>query len=101
MKHGDETIDAQVFGDDYCGWTRRARALLVQLQIELQYVDIRASDSPTSKPELISDTGQRTQPWVFVRGKFVGGCQELFALAQSGELGRLLGRDDDDAQDSS
>lgn len=39
---------------------------------------------------LLSVTGQRTVPNVFIGGKHLGGCDDTFKAFESGELAKML-----------
>ena len=52
-------------------------------------LDTRA-DGQDIQDIMLSMTGARSVPRVFVKGKFVGGGDDTCALAQSGQLKALL-----------
>lgn len=56
------------------------------------YGDVLVSRDPEARREMEERSGRRTVPQIFIDGQPVGGFEELFALEQSGELDRLLGR---------
>jgi glutaredoxin 3 len=39
---------------------------------------------------MLARSGRRTVPQIFIGEKHVGGCDDLFALAENGELDRLI-----------
>jgi glutaredoxin 3 len=39
---------------------------------------------------MIARSGRRTVPQIFIGEQHVGGCDDVFALEESGELDRLL-----------
>lgn len=74
---------------DWCPFCRRAQALLRSkgvIEIEEIHVQLDAN----GRAELQSKTGGRTVPQIYVGGRHVGGCDELYALDQAGELDSLL-----------
>ena len=70
----------------YCG---RAKALLKQRGVE-QIEEIRVDLDPTQRDTMISLTGRRTVPQIFIGDMHVGGCDDLMALDQRGGLLPLL-----------
>jgi len=71
---------------------RKARKLLDGLGIAYQYLEYGSYFSLWKRRLALKMwTGWSTFPMVFVRGELVGGFQELKAMADSGELKRLLG----------
>ncbi len=70
---------------------RRARKLLDQLAIEHAYLEYGSYFSQWRRRNALKMwTGWPTFPMIFVRGVLVGGVDDLQALADSGELGKLL-----------
>jgi len=83
---GDSDHAAQVYGDDSCAWTGRVQALLEGNDIAYEYIDLRAPENGLLRDRLERETGHYTQPWVFVRGRFVGGFNALDEHARLGQL---------------
>ncbi len=55
----------------------------------LEFNEINVDDAPQFREEMIARSGRRTVPQIFIGEKHVGGCDDLFALEESGELNRL------------
>jgi glutaredoxin 3 len=72
----------------YCGYCRRAERLLQAKGVAYEEIDVTGDE--VARDELVARTRWRTVPVIFVRGKLVGGYDELAALNRSGELDRLL-----------
>jgi monothiol glutaredoxin len=71
---------------------RRARSALAAAQQPHHYLEYGSYFSQWQRRGALKMwTGWPTFPMVFVRGVLVGGCEELKALIDSGELKRLLG----------
>jgi glutaredoxin 3 len=49
------------------------------------------NDGPLIQMELLTKTGQKTVPNVFIRGQHIGGDSDLSEMFDSGSLERLLG----------
>jgi glutaredoxin 3 len=78
----------QVYSTNYCGYCVRAKALLSKLNIPFDDIDV--SDDPDKRDWLVSQSGQRTVPQIFIDGRAIGGFMELLALERAGGLRELL-----------
>jgi glutaredoxin 3 len=72
-----------------CPYCVRAKALLKQRGVE-QIDEIRVDLDPVQRDTMISLTGRRTVPQIFIGDMHVGGCDDLMALDQRGGLLPLL-----------
>ncbi len=94
-KLGDPNRPAQVYGSESCPWTGRSRALLEREGIDYQYIDLDSIEGMPLADRLGPETGHNTEPWIFVRGQFLGGYNALDELARLGQLeARCRGGDD-------
>jgi glutaredoxin 3 len=66
----------------------RAKHLLKQKGAAWTEIDV--SRDPAERQALVARTGMRTVPQIFINGKHVGGCDELYALDRAGGLDPLL-----------
>ncbi len=82
--------EVKVYVTDYCPYCTRAKGLLKRKGVPFTEVDV--SDDPEARAWLVSATGMRTVPQIFIDGKPVGGSDDLHALDRTGELDKLLGR---------
>ncbi|MBM3504093.1 MAG: glutaredoxin 3 [Alphaproteobacteria bacterium] len=72
-----------------CGFCARAKKLLDRKGVPYQEIDITFSDS--LREEMIGRAdGRSTVPQIFIDGKGVGGCDDLYALDGEGRLDPLL-----------
>ena len=71
-----------------CPYCVRAERLLLQKQIEIK--KIRVDLDPEQREAMIRRTGRRTVPQIFIGTTHIGGCDDLYALDQRGELDLLL-----------
>ncbi len=78
----------RVYFSNWCGYCARARRLLESRGIDLELLDVDMQ--PGAREEMVQLTGRRTVPQIFVGDRHIGGCEELFALEQSGELDEIL-----------
>lgn len=82
-----------VFSGDGCPYCRRAVAVLEEL--EVPHVEIKAT--PDQRVALQQLTGQSSIPNIWVKGTFVGGCNDgpeswmgLMKMVKSGKLQQML-----------
>lgn len=72
-----------------CPYCRAAERLLAQKGIgELERV--RVDLEPARRAEMLERSGRRTVPQIWIDGRHVGGCDELYALERAGSLDALL-----------
>ena len=57
---------------------------------KVRFTEIDVDDRPDLRSWLVSASGQRTVPQIFINGQPVGGFTDLAALDRRGELDRLL-----------
>jgi glutaredoxin 3 len=73
-----------------CPYCTRAKTLLRQRGVE-QLEEIRLDLMPADeRTALMKRTGRRSVPQIFIGDTYVGGCDELMALDQRGDLLPLL-----------
>jgi monothiol glutaredoxin len=72
-----------------CGFSRRTVAALQALDAPFAAVDVLGD--PRIRQELSALSDWPTIPQLFVAGEFVGGCDIVTELYESGELAEILG----------
>lgn len=83
---GDPAKPAQVFGRQSCPWTGRALALLERENSQFEFIDLDAPENRMLSTWLVAETKQNTNPYVFLRGRFIGGFNALDEIARLGQL---------------
>ena len=78
----------EMYASDWCGYCRRARALLEKKGVAFTEIDVDMI--PGARAEMVARGGGDTVPQVFIGGQAVGGCDELQALDAEGRLDPLL-----------
>ena len=73
-----------------CPYCVRAKALLKQRGVA-QIEEIRVDLDPAQRDHMVSLTGRRTVPQIFIGDTHVGGCDDLIELDHAGGLMPLLG----------
>jgi glutaredoxin 3 len=73
-----------------CPYCVRAKQLLKNRGVA-QIEEIRVDADPQAREQMMSLTGRRTVPQIFIGATHVGGCDDLMALDARGDLVPLLG----------
>ncbi|MCH7344361.1 glutaredoxin 3 [Pelomonas sp. CA6] len=79
----------KMYTTQVCPYCVRAKSLLKQRGVE-QIEEIRVDLDPEQRDAMITLTGRRTVPQIFIGETHVGGCDDLIALDQRGGLQTLL-----------
>lgn len=79
----------KMYTTQVCPYCIRAKALLKQRGVE-QIEEVRIDLDPAAREAMMSLTGRRTVPQIFIGATHVGGCDDLIALDQRGGLQPLL-----------
>lgn len=81
--------DVLIYTKSWCGFCKRAKALLEAKGAGFEEVDIEGE--PELRARMIERAGRMTVPQIFIGDRHVGGYDELRALELEGELDELLG----------
>lgn len=79
----------KMFTTAVCPYCIRAKQILKSKGVE-SIEEIRIDTDPAQREHMMSTTGRRTVPQIFIGGTHVGGCDDLIALDHRGELIPLL-----------
>ena len=91
---GNPDVAVQLFTKNSCPVCTRAKRLLESEGIEAEVVAIDEPVNAYLAPLLLRETEQGTVPYVYIRGEFIGGFDELDKLQRLGQLeARILRRD--------
>lgn len=90
---GDPEIPVQIYGRMSCPFTQRALRLLETRDIEHVYTELARPGGYALVPRLTRETGQRTVPYVYLRGRFVGGYDALDEIERLGQLDEMIKTD--------
>ena len=79
----------RMYTTQVCPYCLRAKSLLKARGVQV-IDEVRIDLDPAARDAMIELTGRRTVPQIFVGDTHVGGCDDLIALDQRGELLALL-----------
>ncbi len=88
MSASGTAADITVYRTGWCPYCERARQIL--LKKGLKFAEIDVEEDSAKRAEMIARSGRRTVPQIFIGERHIGGCDELTALAESGELDRII-----------
>jgi glutaredoxin 3 len=80
-----------MYSKDYCPFCDRARSFFENREIQFTEIDLTGKEDEIQK--IKNETGWRTVPIILIKDKLIGGYTDLKALAESGELDRILQAD--------
>ena len=81
--------NVEIYTSPTCGYCHAAKRLLAEKGASYSEVDVVRH--PDRRPEMTQRAnGRRTVPQIFIDGKHVGGCDDLYALDAAGKLDSLL-----------
>lgn len=83
---GDPTIKAQIYGKKSCPWSGRAITLLERHKVDFDFVDLEEPEHEAKLAPLALETKQNTVPYVYLRGKFIGGFNALSEIERLGQF---------------
>jgi glutaredoxin 3 len=79
----------EIYTKSTCGYCIRARRLLETKQVE--FIEYVIDGGGPMRMEMIQRAGGRTTvPQIFVDGRHIGGCDDLYALERDGKLNDLF-----------
>lgn len=79
----------EIYTTQWCPFCIRAKQLFDSNDIAYSETDVNSVAG--SRSEMIERSNRHTVPQIFIDGHHVGGCDDLFAAARSGELQAMLG----------
>ncbi|MEO7733700.1 MAG: glutaredoxin [Kofleriaceae bacterium] len=83
---GDPTIKAQIYGKRSCAWSGRAITLLERHKVDFDFIDLEEPEHEAKHTPLVLETKQNTVPYVYLRGRFIGGFNALSEIERLGQL---------------
>jgi len=79
----------ELYTTPICGFCHAAKRLLTQKGVSFSETNVMAQ--PAKKQEMMKRAnGRHTVPQIFIGGKHVGGCDDLYDLERAGKLDKML-----------
>lgn len=80
----------EIYTSPWCGYCHRAKRLLDKKGVE--YAEYDVTVEPGRRQEMMQRApASHTVPQIFIDGRSIGGCDELFELDFDGALDPMLG----------
>lgn len=77
-----------MYSKTFCPYCSRAKALLDSKGVAAEEYNIDGGGP--KRDEMMNRSGRMTVPQIFIDGRHVGGCDDLFALERAGKLDPML-----------
>jgi glutaredoxin 3 len=81
--------DVEIYSSPLCGFCYSAKKLLSKKGADFTEINV-LTDSARKKEMIKRAGGRHTVPQIFINGKHIGGCDDLYALEKQGGLDSLL-----------
>jgi glutaredoxin 3 len=79
----------EIYSSPLCGFCHAAKRLLTEKAQSFTEIDVHRD--PERRKEMMQRAqGRHTVPQIFIDGRHIGGCDELYALDRAGKLDPLL-----------
>lgn len=78
-----------IYTSSSCPYCLRAKALLKRKNAKFEEINIE-NDQQLREKMIQQADGRKTVPQIFINGIPIGGCDDLYALEQEGQLQKLL-----------
>jgi len=75
----------EIYTTPICAYCDRAKQLLRRHNLHFEEINV-ASNLEKREEMLKRSNGRQTVPQIFINGKHVGGCDDLYALDKAGRL---------------
>ncbi len=82
------TAAVTIYTTNWCPYCTRAKALLNSKNVAYTEIDVEAT--PGARDEMMTRSGRRSVPQIFIGDQHVGGCDDLHDAERSGNLDKLL-----------
>jgi len=79
----------EIYTRKYCSYCHFAKELLTRKGVAFHEIDV-TGDADIRRQMTERTQGNNTLPQIFIGAKHIGGCDELYALEDAGELDPLL-----------
>ena len=78
----------EMYSKTTCPYCARAQHLLKQKGVAVETYNLDGGGA--KRNEMIERSGRMTVPQIFIDGRHVGGCDDLYALERAGKLDAML-----------
>ncbi len=82
------TAKVVIYSTASCPYCDRAKQLLTAKHVD--FTEIRVDTNPELREEMVTKSGRRTVPQIFINDQPIGGFDDMAALEKQGKLTDLL-----------
>ncbi|RZI45282.1 glutaredoxin 3 [Candidatus Finniella inopinata] len=79
----------EIYTTSTCPYCVKAKALLNKKNASFEEIDV-SNNAKLRQAMTEKADGRTSVPQIFIDGRHIGGCDDLYALDKSGELDKLL-----------
>ena len=79
----------EIYSKTFCSYCWQAKRLLDSKGVEYKEIGIDMG-GPDREMMIQRANGRTTVPQIFIDGRHIGGCDDLYALERAGQLDRLI-----------
>ena len=79
----------EIYTSPFCGYCDAAKRLLSQKGASFSETDV-SRDAGERQQMMQRANGRHTVPQIFIGGRHIGGCDDLYALDRAGKLDAML-----------
>lgn len=83
-------VKIEIYTTQTCPYCVKAKALLNKKAVSFEEIDVSGNDDLRMKM-MERAGGRKSVPQIFINDKHIGGCDDLYALDEAGNLDPLLG----------
>jgi glutaredoxin 3 len=81
----------EMYTKTICPYCIKAKALFKLKNVEKYVIEYNLDTNPNLREEMLAKAnGGRTVPQIFINGKHIGGCDDMYALDAKNQLDELL-----------
>lgn len=80
----------EIYANEFCGYCKKAKTLLDSKKVKYKEILVEFDSNDKNRLEMIQRSKRTSVPQIFIEGKHIGGCDDLYKLEDSGKLNILL-----------
>lgn len=86
----EQTAKVVIYTWDTCPFCQRALALLNEKGVNYEQIKLDGDEAAREEMSKKTKDNRKSVPQIFINDVSMGGCDDLYALQDSGELDKLL-----------
>ena len=82
--------EIEIYTWDTCPFCARALELLKQKELKFKQIKVDGNEAAREEMSKKTKGNRKSVPQIFIAGVSIGGCDDLYALEDKGDLDKLL-----------